>query len=698
MTYELAADVGGTFTDLVLRVGGREVNIYKTSTTPGNISNGILNGIEMIATSLGLDIKTFLRRCTSFACGTTIATNAILENRQAKTGLICSEGFRDTLLIREGGKADSYDFYMDYPAPYIPRCLTIGVPERINAEGGVEIPLNEAAVKKTLSELREKNVEAIAVSLLWSIVNPSHEKRIGEIIEAEMPGIPYSLGHQVNPSIREYRRTLAAAIDASLKPLVQARIEEIKSRLSGAGFSGELTFITSSGGRTSPDEVIERPISLCLSGPSGAPQAGCRLARSEGIVPGSILTTDMGGTSFEVSVSVDWKTPMHREVMLGNHLFGVPAVEVKSIGSGGGSIAYLDAGGFIHVGPESAGAIPGPACYGRGGNRPTVTDANLVRGFLLPDTFASKQLVLDVAAAERVIREEIAEPLRMDVQEAANLICLVAEQNMVSAIQDITIKRGVDPRNFTLVSGGAAGGLHVSAIARELGIRNVLIPRAAGVLSAYGIMTGAKKMSFAHSLFTHSEAFNFKSVNALLDKLRADGLAFLDRMGVSRETRELKFSVEARYAGQVWQITLPFAADRLDSGGLETLVENFHALHETYYAVRSTGERVEFTEWNLDAMGPVSGEERRTESDGEKDPAAALIGHSEGDIRECGGKVRIPVYDGMRLEVGARINGPALVQEPVTVNFVPPDASGRVTAQGGLLITMPVQKQIELAV
>ncbi|MFN4155795.1 MAG: hydantoinase/oxoprolinase family protein [Paracoccaceae bacterium] len=691
MAYELSADVGGTFTDLVLRTGRTKIEIFKTSTIPQNISRGILNGVTMIAQTLGISTDNFLQDCESFACGTTIATNAILEGRQAKTGLLCTEGFRDTLLIREGGKPDSYDFYVDYPAPYIPRYLTIGIPERVNSEGGIEKPLDEKAVRKALAQFREDEVEAIAVSLIWSIANSAHEKRIGEIIAEEMPDVPFSLGHEVNPSVREYRRTSAAAIDASLKPLVQARINEIDTMLTDAGFRGVLTFITSSGGRTSPTEIVQRPISLCLSGPSAAPQAGCRLARSEGVEVGNILTTDMGGTSFEVSVSVGWNTPMHREGMIGDHMFGVPSVEVKTIGAGGGSIAWIDAGGFIHVGPESAGAFPGPACYGRGGNRPTVTDANLVRGFMLPQTFANKQFDLDVAAAERVIREQIAEPLGMGLQEAANLICMVAEQNMVSAIQDITIKRGVDPRNFTLVSGGAAGGLHVGSIARELGIRQVLIPRAAGVLSAYGIMTGAIKMSFAHSLFTHSHDFDFDGVNGLLEKLRDDGLAFLDRMAVPVDLRELKFSVEARYSGQVWQITLPFATTTLDEANLADLVEKFHALHETYYAVRSSGERVEFTEWNLEAMGPTTGEQVETESVLIPTAAAALIGTSRSEIRECGGQVDIPIYAGTQLLPGTTIPGPALVQEAVTVNFIPPGAIGRVTAQRGLLLNIPVE-------
>ncbi|TDR92913.1 hydantoinase/oxoprolinase family protein [Enterovirga rhinocerotis] len=697
MTYELSADVGGTFTDLVLRSDGAQIDIFKASTTPANIADGILNGIAGIAKSLDLDTATFLGRCDSFAVGTTIATNAILEGKQAKTGLLCTDGFRDTLLIREGGKADSYDFYVDYPPPYIPRRLTLGVRERVNAEGGVEIALDEADARRAIRRLKEYGVEAVAVSLLWSIVNPDHELRIGALIEEEMPGVPYSLGHQVNPSIREYRRTSAVAIDASLKPLVQKRIGEISERLAASGFKGVLTFIASSGGRTSPAEIVSRPISLCLSGPSAAPQAGCRLSRQEGVTKGNVLTTDMGGTSFEVSVSVDWKTPMHREGMIGDHMFGIPSVEVKTIGAGGGSIARVDAGGFIHVGPESAGAMPGPACYGRGGTRPTVTDANLVRGLLLPGHFAGGQIELDVGAAERAIAEHVATPLGLGLMEAAELVCLVAEQNMIAAIQDITIRRGVDPRQFVLVSGGAAGGLHAGTIARELGIAQVLIPRAAGVLSAYGIMTGEIKMGFARSLFTSSERFDYEGVNTILAGLRQEGVAFLDRMAVEPSKRVLRYSVEARYAGQVWQISLAFEKDRIEPADLPGLVESFHQLHETFYAVRSPGERVEFTEWSLDAVGTASEGGLESASLSAADASGALLTTSRAWLKDAGGEIDLPVYDGSRLRPGNVIEGPALVQEIVTANFIPFGAQGRVTEQRGLMLTLPIDEAKRLA-
>lgn len=687
-SYELSADVGGTFTDLVLRTDQGALEFFKSPTTPANIADGILSGIAWIAERLGVERSEFLAQCKSFACGTTVATNAILEGKTARTGLICTEGFRDILLIREGGKANSYDMRFDYPRPYIPRHLTFGIRERIDAEGGVAIPFDEASALQAIRRLKALEVEAAVVALLWSVVNPQHEIRVGELIERELPGIPYSLSHQVSPILREYRRTSAAAIDASLKPLVQRAISEIDTRLKAAGFRGVLTFITSNGGRAAPQDVRERPILLCLSGPSAGPQAGCRLAYADGVGTGNILTTDMGGTSFEVSVSLNWQTPLHREARIGTHSVGIPCVDVKTVGAGGGSIARVDAGGFLHVGPQSAGSAPGPACYGRGGTQPTVADANLVRGLLSPQGFADGRLRLDVTAATQAITEHVAKPLNVGVQEAAALVCMAAEQNMVSAIQDITIRRGIDPREFVLVSGGAAGGLHVASIAQEMGIPQVLIPRAAGVLSAFGIITGQVKMGYARTVFTSSDAFDHAAVNDALAAMAAEGTAFLDRMNVESGQREFGWSVEARYAGQVWQLTLPLVSGRIEPANLPSIIESFHLLHEKVYAVRSPHDQIEFIEWNLEAIGRVSSELAAPMSPAGDDPSHALLTTRSVYFRD--GMRDVAVYDGGKLRAGNVIEGPSLVQEAVTTNLVPPGMVACVTGRGGLLISTAV--------
>ena len=686
----ISVDVGGTFTDFVVRNDDNTLSTYKSSTTPGKIADGIFNGLQLIADRRGIDVRTLLGQCGSFSCGTTVATNAILEKKVARTGLICTDGFRDTLLIREGGKKDTYNIYMDFPAPYVPRHLTFGARERINAEGGVEVPLDEAQARAIVAELRAQGVEAIAVSLLWSIANPAHETRIGEIIAETWPEVPFSLGHQVNPTIREYRRTSATAIDASLKPIVHRSISEIRERLDADGFGGVLTLITSNGGRTSMTEVLSKPVYLCLSGPSAICQAGAEVGQREDIEHGNIITVDMGGTSFDISITTDGVTPMHRQGTIGDELFGVPSVEVLTIGSGGGSIARVDAGGFIHVGPESAGAKPGPACYGRGGTLPTVTDANLVRGLIDPEGFADGQMRLSAAAAEEAIRVHVAEPLGLGIEEAASLICLTTEQSMVAAIEEITVRRGVDPRDFVLVSGGSAAGVHAAAIGRELGMRTVIVPRSAGVLSAFGIDRGDVKFNFARSFFATSTRFDAAGVNAVLRELQADGEAYLDRMRVPAAQRVLEFTAEVRYAGQVWQLTLPLDRPCFETDAdLAAFVESFHRRHEQLYSVRAEGDAVEMTEWNLVAVGradlPAATFARAASGStaGPAEPPMRTV-----FLKEAGGRVDIPVYRFDQVVPRRRIVGPALIQDTLTVTLVPPNATAIVSDHQSVVITL----------
>lgn len=689
MSFEIAVDIGGTFTDIVLRRDGAATQMYKVSTTPQDISVGIFNGLDLISSQHGLSRSGLLEKCVSFACGSTVATNAILEGKVARTALLCTKGFRDTLLIREGGKEDSYNIYMDYPPPYIPRRLTFGIPERISAEGTILRPLDEAAAIEIINRLRELDVEAVAISLLWSIMNPQHELRLGELLRKHLPGIPFSLSHQVNPTLREYRRTSAVAIDASLKPVVKKRLLEIETQLRGGGFKGAVTFVTSNGGRTSSTEIIEKPVYLCLSGPSAAPKAACLLAEMEGDRHGNVITIDMGGTSFDVSVSSNWETPTHREGMIDGHIFGVPSIDVSTIGAGGGSIGWVDAGGFLHVGPASAGANPGPACYDRGGARPTVTDANVVRGVLDASSFARGQLKINKRKAWDAIDQHIAKPLKLTVEEAANLMCVSVEQSMISAIEEITIRRGIDPREYLLVAGGAAAGVHAVAIARELGMKRVLVPDAAGVLSAYGICTGEIRFDFARSFFASSKNFDYEAVKSLLSDLKDEGTAYLQRMRVAERDRRINLTAEARYAGQIWQLTLPLPSTSIDGpDDLAAVVESFHQMHERVYAVRAPDDAIEFVEWNVQAIGMVPRPRLIKDDVPSSDPSPAQVGVRPVLLHEARRAVEVPVYDRERLVAGAVIKGPALIDAPLTAVFLPPSSSTRVTANGGLMIEL----------
>lgn len=684
---DIAIDIGGTFTDLVLRREGGDVRAYKAPTTPGRLIDGVFDGLDLIARDLGLERRALLRGLRRFAFGTTAATNAILEGKTARIGLLATRGFRETLLAREGGKSDTYNLAMDYPPPFVPRALTLEVDERVNAEGGVERPLDEASVAAAVERLRGEQVEAIAVSLLWSIANPAHEARVGEIIAEQWPEIPVSLGHRVNPCLREYRRTSAVAMDAALKPVVARAIGEMGERLAEGGFGGVLTYVTSSGDQTSAEDLSVRPVSLCFSGPSAAPAAARRFARLEGETGGDVIAIDMGGTSFDVSIISGWRIPLHREGEIAGHHFGVPSIEIHTVGAGGGSIARVDAGGMLHTGPESAGSRPGPACYRRGGERATVTDANVALGFLDPESFADGRMTLDADAARRVIDADVAQPLGLDVEAGASLVALSCEQAMVGAIADLTVKRGVDPRDYMIVAGGAAAGLHAVAIARELGVRRVLAPRFAGVMSAFGILTGDVGCTFGRACFTSSDRFDFEAVNATLAELEARGAAYLHRMGFDDPAgRRLEFSVEARYAGQVWQLSLPLSAPRIESAeALAGVVEDFHRLHESRYFVRSVDDAVECTEWSLRASGRLPDADLPSIAAVES-PVAPRCRRAW--FRELGAAVDTPVFAVTGLPVGWRVEGPAIIEEPLTTFVLPPGSAAHVTRYGALMIEL----------
>jgi N-methylhydantoinase A len=384
----------------------------------------VIDDLKQASEALKLPLTKLMEECSStaggsFIHGSTISTNAMVEKKVAKTGLICTKGFRDILTIREGiRRPNPYHWDLDFPQPYIPRYLTLPVSERINAEGGVEIPLNEEEVRQVIRQFKEWNVEAIAVSLLWSITNPIHELKIGRIIEKEWPPIPYVLGHQVNPCIREYRRTSSAVIDASLKPIISKYISSFINRLKETGYKGEMLMLTSSGGVMSTDELMQKPIYSVDSGPSLAPNAGLWFAARE-FGKLDCVTVDMGGTSFDVACITDGEIKVSRESFIEEHILSIPKVDTRSIGAGGGSIAWVDSGGLIHVGPQSAGSVPGPASYGRGGKEATVTDANVVLGYIDPEYFLGGKMPLNRKWAELAIQEKVAKPLKLTLEEAA---------------------------------------------------------------------------------------------------------------------------------------------------------------------------------------------------------------------------------------------------------------------------------------
>ncbi len=688
MSYRITVDVGGTFTDVVLTDEQGRVRVGKSPTTPARAFDGIRGGLEVIAAELGSEVGTVLAETELFVYSTTRATNAILERKTARTAFLTTAGFPDVLVMREGGKASAFDFETPFPDPYVPRRLTFEVPERIDSQGRVVTPLDEDAVGEIAARLRALEVEAVAVCLLWSIVNPAHERRVAAILAEELPDAAVTVSHELSPVLREYRRASTTAIDASLKPLMGSHIEAVASDLAEAGFAGELLGATSFGGVMHLDDLAAKPVYSAKSGPALAPVAGRVYAGAE-LGAGDVVICDMGGTSFDVSLVVDGAVNFTRTTWLGGqflgHLVATSSVDVRSIGAGGGSIAWIDPGGLLRVGPESAGAEPGPACYGRGGERPTVTDAALALGYLDPEGFLGGRMTLDVEAAWRVVGE-LGERLGLAVEEAASAVLTIANDHMLAAVAEITVNEGVDPRESLIVAGGGAAGLTIGSIAAELGCRNVLVPRTAGALSAMGGQFSDVVAEFTATHLTDTPSFDFAGVGAVLEELDGRAEEFAARLrerGIESSRRE--YSVEARYAYQVWDLELQLPVSRIaGEADVKAVADAFDSLHERAYSVSQPGHPIELLTWKVRLIGDLEATEKLLAW---APPAAA-----EGEPRRrraffAGeGWVEVPVHGGEALAPGVAVEGPALITEPSSTLVVYPGMTARVTEHDNYLV------------
>jgi N-methylhydantoinase A len=684
MPFRIAVDTGGTFTDVVVADDTGALVVSKALTDQDRVFAGIREALDVTAGDYGIDAGELLADTGIFIYATTRATNAILEGKTARTAFITTRGFPDTLVLREGGKFNAYDFATPFPEPYVPRRLTFEVDERIDSEGGVVRPLDEDQARDVLRTLARLQVEAVAVCLLWSTSNPAHERRIGELLREELPGLPFTLSHELNPIVREYRRASSAALDASLKPLMQGHLSDLETDLRANGFQGELLAATSFGGVTHVADLVRRPIYSVRSGPAMAPVAGRTYSDAEG-GRDSVIVCDTGGTSFDVSLVRDGRIKFTRETWLGKqftgHLTGLSSVDARSIGAGGGSIAWVDPGGLLRVGPQSAGSQPGPACYGRGGTQPTVTDAAVIAGYLNPDNFLGGRMRLDVEAA-RAAMAPVAEQLGQDVEQFAQAVLTIANEHMVQAIQEITVNEGADPRESLVVAGGGAGGLNIVPIAAELGCRQVLVPRTAGGLSACGAQYSDVVTEFSASLFTDTRSFAFDEVNAVLGDLdhRIDG--FVDGLrdrGMSEFHRE--YFAEARYASQVWELEVQLPSNRFtDDRDVARLVAGMHDVHERVFAVRDEHSAVEVPFWRARVTATLDRpvlEAVEATGDGDINGAAAARGTRR--ARFGGAAVDAAIFDGPSLRPGAVIHGPAVIEEPTTTIVVYPASTARVT-------------------
>jgi N-methylhydantoinase A len=679
MTYRISVDTGGTFTDVVVAAEGK-LHIGKALTTPERAFTGVMAAIRNAADAIDTSVEYVLANTDLFVYGTTRATNAIVERKIAKTAFLTTEGFPDILLFKEGGKLEAHRWDVEFPKPYIPRRWTFEIPERTSSEGAIERPLDEDATRATLKDIRSRGFQAVAVCLLFSVLNPRHELRLGELIDEVLPGAAYTLSHQLNPILREYRRASSAAIDASLAPLMRSHLSELESDLNAAGFRGQLLVSTSIGGVMRVDDAIRHPIYLTKSGPSMAPLAGYLYAAAENLGE-SVIVCDAGGTTFDVSLVHKGEIKFTRDTWIGGQFtgdcVGLSSVDVRSIGAGGGSIAWIDSGGLMRVGPHSAGAVPGPACYGSGGDQPTVTDAALVLGYVDPDYFLGGRMKLDIVAARAALRG-IADKLGQDIETTAAGVLAIANEHMVRAIREITVNEGYDPKESTVVAGGGSCGFAIMKIAETLRCRRIVLPRTASALSACGAQFSSYAFEKTASCAARTDAFDYAQVNDALSTLAEAVEAFsrtLEERGVVEG--QISFHVEARYLYEAWEIEIPIATGTF-SGPEEVraLEERFHREHKRIFAVEQPGQPVECLFWKVRFSG-------RSELARPSASEAPDYREVETPMRRPAffpevGSVDVPVYFGVDLSPGAVIRGPAVIEEPTTTIVVYPSMTARI--------------------
>lgn len=679
-----ATDTGGTFTDLVVEEDDGTITMHKAPTVPHDPIAGVIDALSVAAEARGLSLSALLERGTDFIHGTTHAINAIITGRVARTALIVTEGHRDMLTFREGGRSEPFNHTVPYPRPFVPRALTFEARERVLVDGTVLVPLDEPAVIETLREIGAAGAEAVAVTLLWSTLHPAHEQRVGELIAEHLPRIPFSLSHKVNPTMREFRRASSTAIDASLKPLMTRYLGGLSERLTECGFAGRVMVLTSAGGMVDAAEVAASPISVINSGPSMAPVAGRFYADREGGWKIAIVA-DTGGTTYDVSLISDGRIPMTRDLWIGEPyrglLAGYPSVDVKSVGAGGGSIAWVDAAGLLHVGPDSAGSTPGPVCYGRGGTQPTVTDACVALGYLDPDYFLGGAMKLDRPGAVAAIAEHIGKALNMSVEEAAWAIVDLATENMVQAISEATLIQGVDPAQAVLIGGGGAAGLNSVFIARRLGCRSLLVPETGAAMSAAGAMLSDVTREFVATVNTSTAAFDFPQVDDAVARLTQQAQEFALRFGCAAN---VELIAEARYAGQAWDVDVPLPIGRFAGPDDVAAFRNaFDAVHEQLFTIRDPASAVELLGLRARASCPVrsSGTFRLSSADGYRRDE-----HRRRVFFADAGWIDVPVMHWDAIEPDSTISGPALIESSFTTVVVDPVARFRRSSAGALLI------------
>src|SRR5216684_6122431 len=677
--YRIGIDVGGTFTDLVAVDESGRATLAKTESTPEDPSIGVMAGLSGLAEALKLDRPALFAQTERIVHGTTVATNALLEHKGAKVGLLTTDGHRDVLEMREGLKDDRYNLRMPAPEPLVPRTRRLGVRERMRADGRVETPLDHASLNRAIAQLKRDKVEAVAVCYLHAYRDDQHERATAEALKKRMPGAYVSLSADVFPQIKEFERVSTTVVNAYVGPALSRYLGRLAERLVEAGYRGPVLIIQSHGGVAPIVEASRLAAGGVLSGPAGG-VAGSRYA-AKLIGAGNLIPFDMGGTSTDICLIVDGEATLAGDRKIGSHRVALNSLDIVSLGAGGGSIGRVEDGGILHVGPESAGAMPGPACYGRGGTKATVTDANLVLGFLDPANFLGGRSRLDAQAADRAVAA-VAKRLGTSTVAAAEGIQRVVNTNMAEGIRLVSVRRGADPRRFALLAFGGAAGLHVTEVARMLEITRVVLPRVAAVLSAWGMLATDLRYELVRTHVGEARRGGAAALSRLFAEMEAEGRR---RLGASfRGPVEIHRSVDMRYGEQIFEI--PVSLDGLDLDApavMDRIVERFHQRHEALYTYSAPDQDVVLLNARLAAVGalPTLPAEPRLDPRGRAAP--------DRHRRDYLGRwVDVPVHDLDLLGPDLEVKGPAIFESPTTTVVVRDGERVLVTPHGWLDIRL----------
>lgn len=675
--YKIGIDVGGTFTDFLLTSPDGSSEIFKVLSTPEDPSLGLLNGLSEMAEAHRMPLKVFIKKVTTIVHGTTVTTNAVLTRTGAKTGLFTTKGLRDALEMRRGIREKQYDNRYTNVEPLVPRYLRCPVEERLDYQGEIVTGLNEKDVLAGIDIFKKEGVEAIAICFMNSFANDSHESRAREIIARKWgtgDDSPYlTVSSSFMPSIRFYDRISTTVLNSYVGPILRRYLKSLVHKLEETGFEGILLIMQSNGGVVSPDIAIDNAAVTLLSGPAAGPVAGIEYASVQGHA--DCITIDMGGTSFDAALIKD-KTPLvTTEGEIDRLRIALPMLGIVTIGAGGGSIGWVDEGGLLRMGPQSAGSNPGPACYDRGGELPTCTDADLILGYLDKDYFAGGKIPLSYGKAEKAIKEKIADPLGLDVNEAAAGMYRVINVNMATGVREVSVKRGNDPREFPFIVAGGAGPVHSCMIGLELEIPLMIIPKESSIFCAAGMLMSDLKHDFVRTYSIHLDDVDVRRFRSLFQGMEKEATRLLKSERIPEESVRHVYSLDLRYVKQYHEVTVRISKKDIEEGKIERIASQFHPEHHRLYGYSLEEQKtpIELINLRLSSVGKTTKPRFSREEVGNMDPSRAQKRSRKVFLPLEETFVKVPVYDGHRMVCGNRVEGPALIEQVNTTTFVTPE-------------------------